>query len=337
MGLDSLMLALVTGATGLVGRHLVDRLLREGSSVRVLVREAPLKRSGWNKLEVMWGDVRNADVVKQAARACDVIYHLAAAVHGSDVGRARLWDTNVQGTANVARAALECGVKRLVYTSSVAVYGGMVPRHGIDETSDLQPDSPYGLSKFAAERTLIEERGLPAVIVRSATVWGEGASAWAGLIRAIQSGHFRLLGPGKGLHTLMDPTELADALVRCGTTNGIDGRVYVIAGKEAVSLRQLAEMIVEELGSTPLRPPRPVGPLLAYWAFDRMLYRISGHRLPKSDRVDLFLGDRSFNFSRARRELGYEPTYATREIVARTVSWMRDEGLLHLTEKATAD
>jgi nucleoside-diphosphate-sugar epimerase len=324
------MLVLVTGAAGFIGRHLVQRLIADGCCVRALSRrEIPVSDQllGNSQVEVVRGDLRNANSVREAARQCDVIYHLATARSGPGIGPS-LWETNVEGTANIARAAVECQVKRVVFTSSTSVYGHMAARHNLDETSSPRPDSPYALSKLAAERILLEKRGLDAVIVRLGWVWGDGAVRSVDLFRSIASGRFRLWGSGKGLRTLMDPSEVVDGLVRAGNTEHIEGRLYLLTGREAVSLRELLDLMAQELGVPPPRATFAAAPLSAYAACDHLFYRVTSRRLSGSYRADLFLDDRSFNISKTRVELGWEPKFSTREIVKSTVSWIRREGLL---------
>ncbi len=321
------MLALVTGAGGRIGRYLLPHLLAQGIEVRAFVR-ANAELPTHKRLQVARGDVRDPEAVLQAARDCTWIYHLAAIVHGQDATPANLWAVNVEGTRNVARAALTAGAQRLVYTSSVAAYGRLVAQHGITEETPLHPDSPYGESKVASEKMLAEFADLPVTIVRTVTVWGPGNDAWAGLFRSVASGRFRLMGSGRGMHTLTHIEDLNAGLWLCATTPSAARQTYLLAGNDAVPLRTLIALMAEEAGAPPVRDSLPEAPLLVYRALDQAVYRFSGRRVPKADRLDFFLGDRTFDIAKAQRDLGFEPRFTTREIVRSAAEYLRSVGAL---------
>ncbi|MCS6813058.1 MAG: NAD-dependent epimerase/dehydratase family protein [Cyanobacteria bacterium] len=320
----------VTGATGLVGRQLVQRLRHDGHTVRALVRPgrdaSELTALG---VEVCRGDLEDVSVLRQGMQGCQVVFHLAAKVHGADVNRQSLWAVNVRGTDHMAQAALQAGVQRLVYASTVAIYGRMSKNRAITEETPPRPDSPYGESKLLTEKmlqTYKQQDGLPVVIARLSTVFGPGASGWMGLFRTIADRQFRLMGSGQGHHHITDVVDIVDGLIRCSLTPGIIGRTYILAGPQSISLRELVTLISQEFGLSSLPPDLPGAPLQVYKLLNYLSYRITGHRLPKADRLDLFLGDRSYDLSRARQELGYEPHISPQATIHRTVEWFRDQG-----------
>jgi len=321
------VLALVTGANGLVGRKLVEDLLAQGVEVRAMVRPGT-RRAAPKGATVVFADLRDEEAVIKATQDCSWVYHCAASTHGAHDSLATLFAVNVEGSRNVAKAALANKVRRVVYTSTGAVYGRAVSRHDIDEETPVQPDSPYGESKLQGERVLLEFPDLPVVIVRTVTVWGPGMQAWAELFRVVADNRFRMAGAGSGMHTLTHIDDLSAGLVRCGSTPGVERQVYVMTGHEAVALRKLMQMMAEETGAAPIRDGIPEAPLRIYNWINRLTVRSFGLRVPKSDRLDFFLGDRTFNISKARRELGYQPQFSAREIVKSTADYLRLEGLL---------
>ncbi|MBC7925996.1 MAG: NAD(P)-dependent oxidoreductase [Bryobacteraceae bacterium] len=321
------MRALVTGATGIVGREVTKALLARETPVRVLIRD-PKKAWPQPNLETAIGDVRDADAMNRATVGCTHVFHLAAEIHGKNVTSESLFATNLEGTRNIARAALQQGVTRLIYASSVAVYGRSISLHGIDEKTPATPDSPYGASKLAAEESVRSTNGLPFVIVRLANIWGPGAHTWAPLFQKIASGRFRLVGKGTGMHTISSPTDAARGILLCGDTPGIEARTYIMSGKDALPLSALVNLIRDETGGAPLQEPLPSTPLGMYRTLDRIAYRFSRRRLPKADRLDFFLGDRTFDNTAAQRDLGYAPEMTASQIVRATAEWFRAEGLL---------
>jgi nucleoside-diphosphate-sugar epimerase len=322
---------LVTGATGFVGSHVVRALSGSATPLRALVRPATdattLEAAG---VEIVRGDLMDPEALRRAVRDCRVIYH-AAAITSHRPGSARaLHETNVDGTRYLAEAALDAGVERLVFFSAVKVYG--VSRKGrIDEDAPRAPASAYARSKARAEdllSDLAERRGLPVVVARLGGMLGPGAVGWLSLFRSIADGSFRMLGRGEGRYPAADVEDVVAGLVRCGEVPGIEGRIYNLTGAATVRLAEIVSMIAAEVGGPPLRRPLPAAPLRAYRGLQRIAMRLSGRSLPRFSRVELFLGDRVFDISRARRDLGYAPCIDLRSSIARTATWYRDRGLL---------
>src|SRR5512145_2423837 len=166
----------VTGGTGFLGRHLLPQLCRAGYSLRVLTRHpaqyAWLKR--YPRLEVIQGDLLDADVLKRAAQGCRYVVHAG--------GMFRFWGderafqtTNIQGTQNVIQAAELAGVERFIHVSTVALIGQPDPAHVIDETYPPNPADAYQRSKWQAEQLAMQayqERGLPLVVLRPGAYYG---------------------------------------------------------------------------------------------------------------------------------------------------------------------
>ena len=151
---------LVTGAGGFIGSHLAEHLVREGGTVRSLVHYNALGKRGWldhsdlaGNMEIVSGDITDADSVRAAVKGCDIVFHLGAliAIPYSYQAPRSYVRANVEGTINVLQAALECGAQRVLHTSTSEVYGTakFVP---ITEEHPLQGQSPYSASKIGADK-----------------------------------------------------------------------------------------------------------------------------------------------------------------------------------------
>lgn len=324
------MKVLVTGASGLIGRHLVARLVRAGHDVRAMVRSTEAtERPALAGAEIVRGELVPADLDRCVADR-EWVFHLAANVsHGSS--RAAIWTPNVDGVRHVADAALKAGVERLVFTSSASVYGRSVSRHMLTETSPPRSDSVYGDSKVAAEGLLLEAHGrdrLPVVIVRTSNVMGPDATDWLDLARSVAQGHFKMAGRGEGLHTLTDMDDFLDGLMLCAHVPDIEGEVFLITGPEPITLRAWVDAMALEAGVPSPPAGWPEALVRAYAAGDRISRSLTGRRLPRADRLDFFLGDRSFDISKARRVLGFAPTVPGPEVARRLMRGFREAGLL---------
>jgi nucleoside-diphosphate-sugar epimerase len=326
------MHVLVTGATGFIGRHLIDRLFQENFRIRALVHpEEERTFPEMAGIEIIHGDICDYPSLERAARHCQLIYHLAGKTEANTSSTQSFEEVNVQGTANVARAALHAGVQRLVFSSSGALYGRTITNRDITESTLPTPDSPYGQSKFLAERMLLSHHqcdGLPVVVARLSAVFGPGALNWLNLFQTIASGEFRLLGDGRNYHHTADVSDIVEGLALCGSIKEIEGRIYLLAGSEPVQLVELIHYICEEIGIS--HPPKtlPAWPFRLYQIASRYVYAMIHCRLPRADRIDLYFGDRKFNLSRSRQELGYSPKVKIREAVARTTEWFKQYGFL---------
>jgi nucleoside-diphosphate-sugar epimerase len=328
------MKVLVTGAAGFIGRHLVDRLLRESCEVRTFV--LPGSAPDWSAdagVQTIEGDVRDYNSVRSAAAGVDLIYHLAALTQPDRLHPNTLYDVNVGGTRNIARAALEHSVDRLVHVSSAAVYGRRIRKHGINEETPKRPDSPYSKSKLQAEQLLLsyqEKDGLPIVIARTSNVFGPGAQDWREFFQLIAAGRFRFIGKGHGLMQVTSVEDMTQGLWLCGTRAGVEGNSYIITGGQSISLCEWIELIRAETGGSIQEPAIPAAPLHIYNMLDSIVYAAFRRELPRADRLNLFLSDRSFDISRAATDLDYHPRSSARDVVRQTVKWYRSQGYLDL-------
>lgn len=181
---------LVTGADGFIGSHLVELLLEQGYNVRALAQYNSFNNWGWlesvphlKEIEVITGDIRDPFLCHKIATGVDTIYHLAAliAIPYSYIAPQSYVETNVTGTLNICKAALDHGVQRLIHTSTSEVYGTAqyVP---IDEKHPLQPQSPYSASKIAADMmamSFYNSFNLPVTTARPFNTYGPRQSARA--------------------------------------------------------------------------------------------------------------------------------------------------------------
>lgn len=317
------MNALVTGATGFIGTHLVERLLAGGVRVRALVRPTSdtslLESRG---VELVRGDVRDPEAVGRAVAGCGVVYHLAKAPRGSPAPILRA--VNGEGAGHVARAAARAGVGRLVLAGSAAVYGGDLRGRLVGEDSPLRPDSEYARSKALGERQVRESGLAGAVVARIGTVLGPGAAPWQRLFADIERGRFRMPGEGVNRHHLVDVADIAEGLLLCGSTPGIEGRVYNLAAAEPIRLVEMVRQIAVELGVTAAPRVLPEAPLRWYRGLSGLIGRLTGRGLPRAEGIAYLLSDRVLDISRACRELGYAPRIGPQEAIGRTAAWYRE-------------
>jgi nucleoside-diphosphate-sugar epimerase len=222
--------ALVTGASGLVGSYAVRRLLQEGVHVRALVRRPeaaePLQALG---AQPVLGDMTDEHSLRQAVAGAHLIVHSAVAANPADLELCRR--VNVEGTRTLLEAALAAGCcERLVYLSSIAVYD-MEGRQTVDEDTPLiQQGDPYSLTKAEAEPVLraAMDKGLPTIIFRLPMILGvHPHSYWGTLVpRALVAGQFPLVGDGSFLMPYVEVENLTGAIIAALQADAAVGQAF---------------------------------------------------------------------------------------------------------------
>lgn len=245
----------VTGGSGFIGHHLVQRLVAAGHSVVVMdnLRRSSFERPGMSDARCIEGDIRDRLACIRAFAKADVVVHLAAQsnVMGSEVDRDYAFATNVQGTWEVAQAAEASGVKHLIFASSREVYGN-AKVFPVKECAPLAPFNFYGASKAAGESVLCAWRGksLGVSILRLSNVIGSGDCGrviplW--LERARNNAPLTVYG-GKQVLDLVPVDFVATAILRTAEIGPVDGPVNVATGVET-RIHDLARHIITLTGS----------------------------------------------------------------------------------------
>ena len=307
------MKALVTGGGGFIGHHLVHALLARGDEVSVIddfstgdrARLAPVG----DRISLVEGSILDQAALDRAVASCEVIFHEAAipSVARSMVNPGRTNHVNVTGTIEVMLAAARAGVRRVVYAGSSSVYG--VPESlPCRESFRPAPESPYGVSKLAAEhyvRTLGAQHGVETVTLRYFNVFGPGqdpASEYAAVvprfITAVLEGRRPTInGTGEVSRDFTYVENVVDANLLAARASSPSGITCNIACGDRHTLLELLDAICGAAD----RPADPIfGP-------------------PRPGDIVHSLAD----ISSARRELGYEVGVPFREGIARTVAWFR--------------
>ncbi len=327
--------ALVTGATGLVGNHVVQRLQRDGWEVRALVRDAAragaLSRVG---VRLATGDVLEPTSFGRAAKGCSVVFHAAAAI----TPRAGDWESfsrpNVEGTANAITACANAGA-RLVHVSSVAVYGN-AERYGTgvrrtDESTPLaavREDAYYARSKQESEALVLaahEAGRLWACAVRPSVIYGPHDRQFVPRIaRMLRRGIAPLVGGGRTTLSVVHAANVADGMVRAAGVDAAGGQAYNLANDYDVTVAEFFRLA----GVGMNRPVRTISvPLfvarLALGGFKVIAPALLGSRFNAvtAASLDFLSRDNPFSSERARRELGWDPPVRPEDGIPDSFRW----------------
>lgn len=304
---------LVTGASGFIGSALVDALLARGVAVRGTVRhgkaESPIPLYATGDLE------RNGDW-NEAVCGVRCIVHLANRAHVLDASsteneRAAFHRVNVEATENLALAAVNAGVERLVFVSSIGVLGAARRGRIFDDETPANPAEPYTISKLQAEQALhavARDSNLDLVIVRPPMVYGSGAPGnLQRLMRLIARG-VPLPNPlPENRRSLIYIRNFVEFLQLCCEHPAATNNTFVVADDETVSTGGIIRLLAQGMGRTPRLVPVPAV-LLASAAF----------ALGKRQMYQKVYGSLEVDARRARRTLQWEPRWPIREALPET-------------------
>jgi dihydroflavonol-4-reductase len=327
------MRALVTGATGFVGAAVACALVREGWQVRVLARVGSDRRNIQGlPVEVSEGNLADRLSLDRALGGCEALFHVAADYRLGAPDPRQLYQTNVEGTRNILDASRRAGVRRIVYTSSVATVG--IPADG----SPGNEDTPVGVadrsghykhSKFLAEQLVREtaSSGVPVVIVNPSTPIGPGD------VKPTPTGQVVLDAAAGRMPAYVDTglniVHVYDVAAGhlLAFHRGRPGERYILGGQD-MTLREILFEIAQLMGRKPPRIRLPTGVVFPIAYVAEAVARVTGRpgRITLEG-VRMARKRMFFSSDKARRELGYQwrpPTEALRDAIA----WLREQGSL---------
>lgn len=331
--------ALVTGASGFIGYHLVKQLSEEGHQVSCLVRPtSDCSRLQSLQAQLIEGDIHDRNALRRALIGVDVVYHLAGATKSLSVRH--LYRTNEQGTRNVAACCAECDPRPvLILVSSLAAVGP-TPRDTLHcEDAAPAPVSNYGRSKRAAELAVCEfSSHVPTTIVRPPIVLGEGDRDGFALFEGIAKWGVHLV-PSLADHkvSVVHASDLAKALLvlansgrRVAAGHNHDG-IYFVAADESPHYAELGRMIGRALGRDRIAVVR--NPSVAVWSIAAMNECVSQlRRRPHILNIDkareATAGSWACSNATLRQHTGFEPAKPLAQRLLQTAQWYLDEGWL---------
>jgi dihydroflavonol-4-reductase len=308
------MKAFVTGATGFIGGRLARKLRERGDDVVALVR-SPDKAGGLQELgcTLVQGDLSDVDAIRRGVEECDAAFHVAAVykvgIPASE--RAAMYEANVTGTERVLDAAIDAGVDRIVYVSTIGVFGN-TKGEVVDETfvrTDKEWLSVYDETKYLSHEIAKDRiaRGAPIVIVQPGGVYGPGDhSEIANIIDQVRTGKMKLLPFGDTAFNLVYVDDVVDGIVLAFDKGGV-GESYVLGG-ELMTIREAVAKIAAYYGRKPPKHDLPTGVVKAVAPLGPVLGKMLGfppnfrELIRTSDQVTYWATD-----AKARAELGYSP------------------------------
>lgn len=315
--------AAVTGASGFIGGEILRRLV-PGGGVRALFRTSGDRSTVWAErgCRVVFGDLDDTRALSELLSGVEIVYHSAAAMGKSDPRASHR--VNVVGTENVVRAALEAGVGRFVYLSSISVYAA-TRRPDNTITEETEPErtdqlNAYGNTKYRGElvvRTLAGANGLPFTIIRPTNVYGPGSGPWFAQFERM----LRRLPVAIGDFPIdvVYVDDLVEAIVQAGASPLGANELFHI-GHEMVNMNQFILQVARVTGQHAWTLPRVVDQLLR-----RGINR--GYRIATGKHMSMSLVRPAFYpHTKATRAFGYAPSIRLADGFARLAKWYKEGG-----------
>jgi nucleoside-diphosphate-sugar epimerase len=327
-GLPLMPLSLITGATGFIGSCLTELLIREGHTVRCLVRPASDLRwiNGLNA-GIIRANLDETTALREALADVDFVFHLAGLTKATR--EQECLDSNFHLTKNLIEAALasNSGLQRFVFVSSQAAAGPSPSVKPIDETQPPRPLTWYGQSKLAAEQFLLEHAAvLPLTIIRPPVVYGPRDTDVLNFIRIVKSGIIPQLSGGEHYLSLIYVKDLALGIFRAALHPNTIGKIYFLANENYYSWENLGQMILSVMGKKGLRISIPDFAVDGLIGLNELFGRLSRkptilNRQKKIEMQQLYW---TCSSQAALNDFGFQAATSIEQGFRETINWYRE-------------
>jgi nucleoside-diphosphate-sugar epimerase len=311
---------LITGADGFVGKVLCSEFVSLGWKVRASVRSLNKSENFIGEIEIVeTGSIGPDTNWENAITGIEYIVHLAGRVHVSaDSSSDPLTEfrkVNTAGTEKLARSAASSGARRFIFMSTVKVNGeGKAGSYVEDDVPD--PKDPYGISKWEAEKKIIEisrKTGMEVVIIRAPLVYGPGVKAnFLKLLKAVDKGIPMPIKAINNRRSMIYLYNLTDLIVKCMTDKKASGKTYLASDGEDVSTAELVKYLSTSLGRD-----------LLLFKFPLSLIKLVGKLTGHSEQIEKLTESLTIDSSLIRKELGWIPPFTLAQGLKETVLWYK--------------
>jgi 2-alkyl-3-oxoalkanoate reductase len=322
--------ALVTGATGFLGGALARRLAAEGVHVKALARRAGRDSYVQNiaNIEIVSGDITDAQSMMEVTQDCDYVFHVAAAIHSKLAFQRAV---NVGGMENVACAAASARVKRLIHVSTLAVYGYQYNGIISEDIPHRPGNVPYNISKSEAEsklRKIATTTGLSYTIMRPGMIYGARSGAWTHqILKLAKRRPVPFVGDGLGKVYPIHVDDVVDMLLVLATHPNADSEAFNCVYQPQPTAREfigkyMALVHNDAWRSYPIGLVKWIAPLVD------MVLHFSGEPQDVQDILRLLEHENIYSMEKAKNLLGWQPKVSLDEGIQRTIPYLREKGLL---------
>jgi nucleoside-diphosphate-sugar epimerase len=325
---------LVTGATGFTGKNLLKYLLDKGEKVRVIVRDkAKLgELAAHPNIDVLVGNIYDKEVVDASMKGIKKVFHVAAIYRTAGISDQIYWDTHVKATELLMEAALREGVERFVHTSTVGVHGDVGIDKPANEESPYSPGDIYQVTKLEAEKKVHEfykKHGLKLSVIRPTAIYGPGDLRLLKLFKIASHKISVILGDGKIKYHMIYIDDLIQAYMLASEVEEAVGEAFIVGSDQVYTLNELLFTIADVLNKPKTKIHLPAKPFQILGSVMEKIFTPLGISPPiYRRRVDFFTKSRSFDISKAKRILNFQPQTSVKEGIRKTAEWYKANGYL---------
>lgn len=326
------MKALVTGATGFIGSHLVEALVQRGAQVRCLVRNK--RHLGWVKdspVEFVVGNCREKHSLKQGVKDVDQVFHFAGAT--TAVKEKTYFEVNALGTENLVRACIENNtrLKKFIYLSSQAAAGPCRSVGKKKESDPCEPVSPYGKSKLLGEElALSHSNELPLLILRPCAVYGPRDKGFYALFKCLSKSINPCFSDHEQHISMCYVQDLVRAILLAAETQTENGEIFFLSDGHDYRMEEIGDIFAQAMEISALKLRLPKQMLFGLAFFSECFSRVSGKPsiLSRGKVEEMVQKNWLCDITKARALLGFDPRISLARGAELTVAWYKKENWL---------
>jgi nucleoside-diphosphate-sugar epimerase len=321
----------VTGGTGCLGQALLKELTKKGFDIQLLVLPQELKSNLVDKnIKIITGEINSTEALITLTKDCETVFHLAGKVHSKPHGTKQENDffrINIEGTRALIGAAAKNRVKRIVFYSTVGVFGKIADFHG-DEQSPCNPLDNYAKSKYAAEQLVLnsfKQAGPQGVVLRFPVAYGPlDRGNVAKLITSIYHKFFVYFGAGDCLRSMISSENTAGAAIQAALQPEAANQIFCVTDGRDYTLSELVESICQALHRS-WRPAHiPLALAEAAGKLGDLIEKVGNISLPiNSNQVKKLTKPLTFSCEKAKQILHYKPMGSLEENISKEVYWLK--------------
>jgi UDP-glucose 4-epimerase len=315
-------IVLLTGSSGFIGSRMADYLIKAGYTVRRLShRQSDLASAPFAM------DLATDECSLDLCKDVEIIIHLAGKAHAiaeTHQDEAEYFQINTEGTRKLLEAAKQAGVQKFIYFSSVKSVGDS-DQQLMDESVQTPADTPYGLSKYAAEQLVLYGGYVPhPVVIRPSMVYGNTEKGnLPRMIQAIRKGVFPPLPENHNRRSMVHVDDVVQAAILAAEKPEAAGQIYIVTDGQEYSTRQIYDWIRSALGKSPLNVVIPMGLLNLLAKAGDGIGRVLGRRFPfDSDALDKLTGSAWYSSAKIQRELGFSPQHTLQSSLPEIIRYL---------------
>ncbi len=335
------MRILVTGATGFIGSHLVEKLAKEGHKIRILVKKKEENISLRNEtlkilkelnVDMQIGDLEDRLSLEGITKDIDVVFHLGAIARPMAIPNRRYFEVNEKGTLNLLEVCKNKKIKKIVIMSSVSAVGPTKDGNAVNEKTRCMPVDTYGWSKLAQEKVAekyFKEYNMPIVLLRPPMVFGPRDMEMLKLFKAVDKRFFPIHCDKKVMEFLY-VKNLVNACI-LAMENGKNGETYHITNGEHYSINEIIRAMEKAKKKRVFPIKFPKWSFVLVGGFLEILGNIFNFRPPFRHDTIKWMTEKFWysDMSKARRELDYNPKISLEEGIRETAEYYEKRGLIN--------